>query len=556
MNFLFRALNNKSTPERSLKMGICVVLAAAVIIVYWQVQYYDFVDFDDNIYLIENTHLKSGLTCKGLTWAFTTTHTTNWHPLTWLSLMFDYELFALNPAGYHWSNLIFHLASTLLLFLFLKRITGEVWRSAFVAALFGIHPLNVESVAWVAERKNVLSTLFWILTMWAYVLYVEVQVVKRYALVVVSFALGLMTKPVLVTLPFILLLLDYWPLSRFPQARTGSDREIWSRWAGISFLIYEKTPLFVLSVASCIITFYAAKSGGAVRSLDTFPLDVRIANACVSYVRYLGKLFWPQNLAVFYPHEATIIQWQVLGSCLVLVAVTGFVFSVSRRFRYLPVGWLWYLGTMVPVIGLVQVGFHAMADRYAYVPLVRVVVLLCWGGGDLLKRFRVRKTMILLLTGVTLLYSLVCTWRQVQYWKNSEAIFQHALNVTKRNHHAHFGMGNVCLYREDLNGASWHYVEALRLKPDFAEALNNLGMVLMEQGKISEPMQKYQEAFEIKPNDPRIQNNMGVLLARQGQMEAAIAHFREALRIDPDFAGARGNLLVAEQVQKSNLQKK
>ena len=555
MNFLCKVPNNKSAPERSLRVGICAVLAAAVLIVYWRVQYYDFIDFDDNMYIIENTHLQSGLTYRGLTWAFTTTHTTNWHPLTWLSLMFDYELYGLNPAGYHWTNTIFHLVSTILLFLFLHRVTGEAWKSAFVAALFAIHPLNVESVAWVAERKNVLSTFFWILTMWAYVLYVKVPVFGRYALVVLSFALGLMTKPVLVTLPFVLLLLDYWPLNRFPPGAAGG-RGACSRWSGISPFVYEKIPLFVLSCASCVVTFCAAKSGGAVRSLATFPFDVRMANVPVSYVRYLEKMVWPQNLTIFYPHEGMIIQWKIVVSCLLIAVFTVFAFSASRRFRYLPVGWLWYLGTMLPVIGLVQVGFQSMADRYAYIPLVGIFIILSWGIADIFERFHVRKALVMLLAGGIILFLLVFSWRQVQHWQNSVTIFQHALNVTKRNYHAHLGMGNVFLHRGDLNGARWHYLEALRFKPDHAEVLNNLGMVLMYQGKFAEAMLQYQEALRIKPNEAKIHNNMGVLLARQGKMESAIAQFREALRIDPLFAEARGNLLVAEQVQRSNFQQK
>ncbi len=555
MKSLYRAPNNKSAPERSLRMGICVVLAAAVLIVYWQVQHHDFIDFDDNMYLIENTHLQSGLSCKGLTWAFTTTHTTNWHPLTWLSLMFDYELYGLNPAGYHWTNTIFHLVSTILLFLFLQRATGETWKGAFVAALFAIHPLNVESVAWVAERKNVLSTFFWILTMWAYALYVEAPVFGRYALVVLSSALGLMTKPILVTLPFVLLLLDYWPFNRFAPGTAG-ERGGCSRWSGIYPFVYEKIPLFVLSCASCIITFYAAKSGGAVRSLTAFPFDVRLANASVSYVSYLEKMVWPQNLAIFYPHEGIAIPWRIVVSCLLVVVFTVFVFSASRRFRYLPVGWLWYLGTMVPVIGLVQVGFHAMADRYAYIPLIGIFIILSWGIADIFERFHVRKALIMLLAAVILLLLLVCSWRQVQNWQNSVTIFQHALNVTKHNYQAHLGMGNIFLHRGAFNGASWHYLEALRFKPDHPEVLNNLGMVLMHQDKFAEAMQRYQEALKIKPNEAKVHNNMGVLLARQNKMESAIAQFREALRIDPDFEGARGNLMVAEQVQRSNLQQK
>lgn len=546
-------IHKESRLERHRVVLIYILLSVAILLVYWQVQYFGFIDFDDKMYVIENPHVQSGLSYHGLIWAFTTTHTTNWHPLTWLSLMFDYDLYRLNPSGYHWTNIIFHIANTLLLFFVFNRMSGETWKSALVAFLFAVHPINVESVAWIAERKNVLSTLFWTLTMLTYVLYVESPVFKRYLLVMLSFTMGLLVKPMLVTLPFVLLLLDYWPLNRFPSAMQGNRNGI--RWSEISPLIREKLPLLVLAGVSSIVTVYAAQSGGAIKSLDTFPLDVRITNAFVSYAMYLKKMVWPQNLAIFYPHEGMISLWKVIeyiAACLIISGFTIFVLFMSRRYRYLPVGWFWYIGTLMPVIGLIQVGYHAMADRYAYVPLIGIFVIISWGVSDIFSRLFARRILLILLAATVVSVSIAASWQQVQYWQSSMTIFQHALNVTKNNYQAHQGVGNVLLYQGNIDGAIAHYMEALRFKPDHAEVRNNLGMALMYRGKFEEAMNQYLEALRIKPNQAKVYNNMGVLLAKQGKMESAIAYFREALRIDPDFAGAKGNLQVALQVHENS----
>ena len=543
-------IHKESGLERHCVVLIYILLSVAILLVYWQVQYFGFIDFDDNMYVIENPHVQSGLSYHGLIWAFTTTHITNWHPLTWLSLMFDYDLYRLNPSGYHWTNIIFHIANTLLLFFVFNRMSGETWKSALVAFLFAVHPINVESVAWIAERKNVLSTSFWTLTMLTYVLYVESPILKRYLLVMLSFTMGLLVKPMLVTLPFVLLLLDYWPLNRFPSAMQGNRNGI--QWSEISLLIREKLPLLVLAGVSSIVTVYAARSGSAIKSLDTFPLDVRITNAFVSYAMYLKKMVWPQNLAIFYPHEGMISLWKIVAACLIISGFTIFVLFMSRRYRYLPVGWFWYLGTLMPVIGLIQVGYHAMADRYAYVPLIGIFVIISWGVSDIFSRLFARRILLILLVATVVSVSIVASWQQVQYWQNSMTIFQHALNVTKNNYQAHQGVGNVLLCRGNLDGAIAHYMEALRFKPDHAEVRNNLGMALMYRGRFEEAMNQYLEALRIKPNQAKVYNNMGVLLAKQGKIESAIAYFREALRIDPDFAGAKGNLQAALQAQENS----
>ncbi len=539
--------------EQYRNISLCILLMVAILVVYWQVQYFDFIDLDDNIYVIENPYVQSGLSYQGLIWAFSTTHTTNWHPLTWLSFMLDYDLYRLNPAGYHWTNILFHIANTILLFLVLKRMTGEAWKSSFVAILFAIHPINVESVAWIAERKNVLSTFFWLLTMLTYVFYAESPSVKRYLLILISFIMGLMVKPMLVTLPIVLLILDYWPLNRIQSGHRETSKRY--PWADIIPLLREKLALFVIAGISSIVTVYAAMTGGAIRSLDSFPMDVRIANAFVSYVMYLNKMVWPQNLAAFYPHEGMIAQWKVVAACLSILGFTVFVLYASRRFRYLSMGWFWYLVTMVPVIGLVQVGYHAMADRYAYIPLIGIFIIISWGIADIFSQLTKRKGLIMSSAAIFVFIYAMAAWQQVQYWQNSMTVFQHALNVTKNNYQAHQGMGNVLLHQGKIESAIEHYMEALRFKPDHAEVLNNLGMALMYQGKYEEAMSQYRGALQIKPNQAKVYNNMGVLMAKEGKLESAIAQFHEALRIDPGFAGAKGNLQAVLHEQQNPIKR-
>ncbi len=379
---------------------ICLFLVLATLTVYWQVGNYEFVNFDDDKYIIENFHVQKGLTRDSVIWAFTATHVSNWHPLTWLSHMLDFQLYGLNPSGHHLTNVFFHLVNTLLLFLVLKLMTGALWRSGLVAALFAVHPLHVESVVWVAERKDVLSTLFWMLTLWAYLGYTKRPGVKRYLVILLAFALGLMAKPMLVTLPFVLLLLDYWPLKRIELGQSAIGLPAASQPSTIANkpgaqafrLLLEKTPMFVLAAVSSVVTFIVQKSGGAVGALETYPFKIRMANALLSYVIYLKKMIWPQNLAVFYPHPGqSLPMWQAAGAGLLLVVVSIAVIRAGRRYPYLPVGWLWYVGTLVPVIGLVQVGDQAMADRYTYVSLIGLFIVVAWGVPDVARSWRYGK---------------------------------------------------------------------------------------------------------------------------------------------------------------------
>ena len=530
---------------------IWLILITAVLLVYWQVGDHEFINYDDNVYITDNAQVQKGLTSKGIIWAFTTSHTGNWHPLTWISHMLDCELYGLNPRGHHLTNVLLHMANAILLFVVLRWMTGAIWRSGLVAALFALHPLHVESVAWAAERKDVLSTFFWLLTMVAYVHYVNRPGGKRYFLVLVTFFLGLMAKPMLVTLPFVLLLLDYWPLNRFkPWAVTGSveDQPLGFRSSGddkspILKAVMEKTPLFLMSLFSCVVTVMAQQEAGAISTLEIVPFKLRIANGLVSFVAYMGKMIWPQDLAVFYPHPVSDLQiWKPVVAGLFLLILSTVALWVAQRCRYVLVGWLWYLGTLVPVIGLVQVGEQAMADRYTYVPLIGLFIVVVWGFADLVKGWRSRRWVVSVSAAVMVLALMAGSWLQVAHWKNSVKLFKHALDATSNNYVAHYNLGNALALQGNLTGAVSHYNKALQINPDHAEAHLNLAVGLDRQGKHQEAIQHYAEVLRISPHDAQSHNNLGVALAEQGRLREAVAHFTEALRIDPNFKEAQRNL--------------
>ena len=564
---------------------IWLILITAVLLVYWQVGDHEFINYDDNAYITDNAQVQKGLTSKGIIWAFTTSHTGNWHPLTWISHMLDCELYGLNPKGHHLTNVLFHMANAILLFVVLRWMTGAIWRSGLVAALFALHPLHVESVAWAAERKDVLSTFFWMLTMVAYVHYVNRPGGKRYLLVLITFSLGLMAKPMLVTLPFVLLLLDYWPLNRFkPRAVPGSveDQPLGFRSSGddkspILKAVMEKTPLFLMSLFSCVVTVMAQQEAGAISTLEIVPFKLRIANGLVSVVAYMGKMIWPQDLAVFYPHPVSDLQiWKPVVAGLFLLILSTVALWVAQRCRYVLVGWLWYLGTLVPVIGLVQVGEQAMADRYTYVPLIGLFIVVVWGFADLVKGWRSRRWVVSVSAAVMVLALMAGSWLQVAHWKNSVRLFKHALDATTNNYVAHYTLGNALALQGHLTGSVSHYNKALQIHPNFAEAHNNLGNALALQGNLTgaishynkalqinpdhaeahrnlavgldrqgrhqEAIQHYAEVLRISPHDAQSHNNLGVALAEQGRLKEAVAHFTEALRIDPNFKEAQRNL--------------
>jgi Flp pilus assembly protein TadD len=438
--------------------------------------------------------------------------------------MLDWQLFGPKPAGHHLTNLIFHIANTLLLFIVLKQMTHLLWPSAFVAALFALHPLHVESVAWVAERKDVLSTFFWMLTMWAYVRFVSRPKIASYLLVVVFFALGLMSKPMLVTLPFVLLLLDYWPLDRFSPKRGKAGSKY-----SLPYLLIEKAPLFAMVLASCIVTFIVQKKGGAME-WENYGLLIRLANASISYLQYINKMIWPARLVFFYPHpnQNVSILYAVI-SAVFLLAVTILIFRFAKEHRYLVVGWLWYLGTLVPVIGLIQVGVQAMADRYTYITLTGLFIIIAWGLPDLLAKWQYKKIALMLSALLIILAMSICTHFQLRHWQNSLTLFQHDLDVTKDNYVAHLCIAGPLRKQGKLNETIYHCSEAIRIKPNYTKALNCLGIALCEAGRIDEAIPYYEKALEIDPCFANANANLALALASKGDFAEAVRHYRIAL---------------------------
>ena len=497
----------KTPPVRSRRapadFWIASLVGIGVLAAFGRIRGHQFILYDDPEYVVENLHVRAGLGLEGVRWAFTTGHSANWHPLTWLSHMLDCQLFGLNPGLHHLTSLLLHAANSVLLFWVLKRMTGARWPSAFAAALFALHPLHVESVAWVAERKDVLSTLFWLLALWAYARYAERPGGGRYGLSLALFLLGLMAKPMLVTLPFVLLLLDYWPLGRI----LGPARSTF-----VSLLV-EKVPFLVLSAASSVVTFLVQRKWGAVASVAEIPWVDRLANAVVAYAAYLRKTIWPSDLAFFYPlpHERPL--GQVALAALVMIGLSALVLRGSRRHPYLATGWGWYVVTLVPVIGLVQVGDQAMADRYTYVPSIGLFVIAAWGGAEVLGRRRLHsRALASLAAGLSLACGLA-TWFQAGTWKNSLTLFEHALRVTENNYLAHAGLGLALAESGRLDEAIAHYGEALRVNPFYSPAEASLGLALAQKGRVAEAIVHYRAALRLRPNRTEALNNLAWLLA-------------------------------------------
>jgi len=548
--------HNTATGERGLgglsnpRLLSFLLLTLLILSVYGRVSQFGFVHYDDHVYVTDNLRVQSGLTVQNIWWALTSLDAGFWHPMTWLSLMLDYSLYGLNAGGYHWTNVILHILNTLLLLIVLERMTGAFWRSAFVAALFALHPLHVESVAWVAARKDVLSISFWMLAMLGYVHYVRRPGGWRYLWVVVLFTLGLMSKPMLVTLPFVLLLLDWWPLGRFgvmqPVPGGGRFRSI-----GIpGWLILEKVPLFALAVGVSVATVVAEQRTGALSPMTSFPLDVRVVNALVSYVLYIGKMFRPADLSVFYPHHGLWPAWAWTSSILLLGAVSVLSFRWLRKYPYFAVGWFWYLGTLIPVIGLVQVGSHGMADRYTYVPLIGLFIVIAWGGFDIFRRFRQDR---LLPGGVAVVLLIILSIQshiQIRYWENARTLFQHAIQVTKDNYLAHNNLGAALARQGKSIEAVHQYREAIRIMPEYVEAYFNMGAALADQEKYPEAVIAYRRVLGIRPDFAEAHNNLAIALATQGDLEGAIRHFKAALTIRSDYRDARNNLYIAERELK------
>ena len=513
-----------------------------------------FVDYDDQFYVTANPHVQQGLTWAGVGWSFRSGEASNWHPLTWLSHCLDCQLFGLRPWGHHLTSLALHVLNTVLLFMVLSRMTGAAGRSFLVAALFGVHPLHVESVAWVAERKDVLSALFWLLTMWAYAVYGEESKVERpkfnapfpigygewplftllatkrnvfYGLALLAFALGLTSKPMLVSLPCVLLLLDCWPLRSF-------------QWRSWQRLCLEKTPFFLLSAVSCGITFAVQKAGGAV--MVDIPLATRLGNAAMSYGRYLGKLFYPAGLCAFYPYPASWPAGWILASVLLVGGVSIVAIRARRALPVLFTGWFWFIVTLIPVIGLVQVGEQSMADRYGYIPSIGVFILVAWGAGELASRWKRGPAAFSVASAAAIAICALLTRRQIGFWHDGETLFLRAIAVTEGNGVAHDSLGTILASKGRLDEAIAHYREALKLRQDDASALNNLGSALILEDRYTEAVQALRQALKAKPGYPKAHYNLGTALAKEGRLDEAVRELRMAVTLAPEAADYHSNL--------------
>jgi Flp pilus assembly protein TadD len=529
---------------------LAALLVAAVFLTYSPLWHSGFINFDDNVYITQNPAVLAGLNRAGFRWDWTTTHAANWHPLTWLSLQLDAQLYGSEPWGYHLTNVLLHLANTLLVFAFLRRMTRAAVPSACVAALFAIHPLHVESVAWIAERKDVLSAFFGLVALWAYARYAEAPSLGRYLGVALAMVLSLLAKPMMVTLPAVLLLLDYWPLLRWrPHGGPGPQADPSQKPVPLRQLIVEKLPLVALAVASCIVTMWAQSRGGAVRSLAVLPLSSRLANALVSYAEYLRQMAAPVDLALLYLHPGVQLGTAMLAGAF-LTVMTAVVLLWGRRYRYLPVGWFWYLGTLVPVIGLVQVGTQARADRYTYLPLIGIFVLLVWGLTDLTRRWHLLvrpkgRTIAGALVTSVFAYLILTAWTQAHYWQDSASIWAHTLDLMPDNWVAHNSMGTALLEQGDGETAEAHFREAVRLEPNAPQPRANLGAMMLEQGNMEEAEAQLRAALENDPQEPQRYAGLGAALTKLGRFPEAETVFRKALRLAPDDSQIRANLGIA-----------
>ncbi len=519
---------------------ILLALAIVTMAVYWQVHGFDFLNYDDGDYVTDNSHIQDGLTRKSIIWAFTTAHAVNWHPMTWMSHMLDYQIFKLWAGGHHLTNLLFHIANSLLLFLVFRKMTGCIWRSAFVAAVFALHPLHVQSVAWVSERKDLLSAFFWMLTLWAYARYAQRPGWAAYIWIIIFFILGLLSKPMVVTLPFVLLLLDYWPLHRF---RLGGAED--HRHVPIAGLIQEKIPLFLLSAISAGITFSVQQQGGAVESFDAIPFTERLANAFITYVTYIIKTLFPTKLAAFYPYPESFSGWKVFAAVMMIAVLTGLALWFIHRAPYVTVGWLWFAGTLVPVIGIVQVGFQSMADRYMYLPMIGLTIPVAWGIPEIVSKWRHRQAWLGISAALALAVLAIVSWMQTGHWKNSQTLFEHALEVTSGNYIAHNNLGNVFFRQGRMKAAIDQFRKAILIKSDHAEAHFNLANTLMDTGDTDGAMTHYLYALAARPGYEKACNNLGNLLLKLGRADEAIAYYQRAIAINPGYAQARYNLGIA-----------
>jgi len=546
--------------KHSLLIGKCApyaLLAALVLFVFGAVATFGYVYYDDGLYVIENPVMQDGINSRTLHWAFTNTYKGNYHPLTWVSLMVDAAIsfglahtrtgiLFLDPRVFHVTNLLLHLACVLLLYSLLAKMTGSTWRSAFVAALFAVHPLHAESVAWIVERKDVLSTLFWLLAMLAYVNWVGKRTNRRYALVAGLMVAGLMSKSMLVSLPVVLLLIDIWPLKRIDLARESLRSKL-------PALLKEKGVLFAISAAYCVVTFWAQRVGGAVGTLERYPLGERISNAVVSYATYLVKMVWPANLSVCYRYIHAIPPHKIALSALLIIASTVFAVRCVRKRPYVTVGWFWYLITMLPVIGFVQIGYQAMADRYTYVPLVGIFIIIAWGLRDLLTWGRedsafTRRAGAAIGIVVIVLLAVGCR-AQVRYWRDGIALFKHAAAVDDQDPVVYCSLGVALDKSGRTNEAIAQYRRALKLRPEYTIARSNLAVLLMNEGDFKGSEKEFKTALRFKPDSPRVYLKLGILMMRQGRLDDAKDHFRSALLLEPQSEEARAYIMEIDSLK-------
>jgi tetratricopeptide (TPR) repeat protein len=559
---------------------ICIFLVALVWIAFGQTLRHDFVNFDDNDYVYENPNITSGLSFNGIGWAFTHVHAGNWHPATTISHMLDVQFYGLQPWGHYLTNVLLHAAATVLLFLALRELTGvaappqrdvqtkkrrareagampapstsNICLCAFVAALFAVHPLRVESVAWVSERKDVLSGVFFMLTLLAYARYVhglgDSHSFRRYLAVILCFALGLLSKPTLVTLPFVLLLLDYWPLQRWPSAKSKRLNDSTS----LGSLLIEKTPLFVLSTASSVATLLA--QGKALQKSLQLTFIERAANAVVTYAAYLGQMFYPIHLAVLYPYsKGTLNIAGVVLDLALLVAVTVVFLWWHRKYPFLVVGWLWYVGMLVPMIGLVQVGLQTRADRYTYLPQIGLYIALAWGAAELFKKWRLRPVIPAIATSIVVIALTACTYHQVSFWQNGETLWKHAIDSGSGSYVAYYSLGDFYLKQRQPDAALPEFAKALQIKPDYSDAEMDVGIALMQKGDLDGAITHTERATQIDPNFFEAQYNLGNLLLQRRDADGAISHYQRALQSKPDYAEAHTSLGAA-LAQKGQLE--
>ncbi len=520
--------------QRWLTIGVSVFLLGLTWLVFGQTLRYDFVNYDDPHYVYQNTRITSGINFANVAWAFSHIHSENWHPLTTITHMLDCQLHGLNAGWHHFTNVLLHCLAVVLLFVALERMTGALWRSAFVSAVFAVHPLHVESVAWIAERKDVLSAVFFMVTLLAYFHYTRSPSIGRYLIVAIVFALGLMSKPMLVTLPFVLLLLDYWPLGRFDAHRSNTGRQVLQ-------LVMEKIPLIALSAVSSLITFLAQR--GAIGWTEQLPMSERITNAFVAYVVYIRQMFWPTELAVFYPHpENRLPIWEVSLALIILVGIMAAAFVLRKRAPYLVTGWLWYLGMLVPVIGLLQVGWQGHADRYTYLPQIGLYIAVTWALTDLIRSWRFQRTA---LSAAALIVIGALSWRgwlQTSYWRDSETLFTHALAVTSNNDVALNNLGIIFLDKGQLDDAISKLQAAIDLRPENAPAHDNLAKALLKKGQVAEATVHYRKFLELEPANVEARNTLGTTLIQQGHIREAIDQWQEVLALQPENGNAASNL--------------